>query len=200
TTRGPRNISVQIMGEVEPGKALRRDGAIIGDDIWVSGQLGDAAAAIACRRGELNLEPGALDRCRARLDWPAPRVALGLELRALAHSAIDLSDGLLGDLAHLCERSGVGASVEYAAVPCSADLRPLRDQAVVDRAILAGGDDYELCFSAAPERAGEIAALATTLDLPLTRIGGIVEGNHVALLDAAGRPLPVKDKGFDHFR
>ncbi len=200
TTRGPLNISVQIMGEVRQGRALRRDGAKIGDDIWVSGQLGDAAAAVAHRRGELNLEQAALDRCRIRLDWPTPRVALGLELNTLAHSAIDVSDGLLGDLAHICERSGVGAKVEYSAVPCSADLLPLRGQARVSRAILAGGDDYELCFTAVPERADEIEALSTTLDVALTRIGRIVEGNAVAVFDAAGRPLPVKDPGFDHFR
>jgi thiamine-monophosphate kinase len=200
TTRGPLNISVQIMGEVGRGKALRRDGAKVGDDIWVSGQLGDAAAAVAHRRGELTLEPPVFDRCRIRLDWPTPRVALGLELSALAHSAIDVSDGLLGDLAHICERSGVGAKVEYSAVPCSADLRSLRDHARGMRAILAGGDDYELCFTAAPERAAGIEALSTTLDIALTRIGRIVEGNAVTVFDAAGRPLSVKDKGFDHFR
>jgi thiamine-monophosphate kinase len=200
TTRGPRNICVQIMGEVRRGTALRRDGAKIGDDVWVSGQLGDAAAAVAHRRGELNLEPAALDHCRIRLDWPTPRIALGLELIALAHSAIDISDGLLGDLAHICERSGVGAKVEYSAVPCSADLRPLRDQARVSRAILAGGDDYELCFTAAPGRAAEIEALAVTLDIALTRVGSIVDGDAVAVFDAAGRPLPVEEKGFDHFR
>jgi thiamine-monophosphate kinase len=200
TTRGPRNICVQIMGEVGQGKALRRDGARIGDDIWVSGQLGDAAAAVAHRHGELNLEPAALERCRTRLDWPTPRIALGQELGALAHSAIDVSDGLLGDLAHICERSGVGAQVEFSAVPCSADLRPLRDQERVGRAILAGGDDYELCFTAAPGIASEIEALSVTLDIALTRIGRIVNGKEVAVLDAAGRPLAVKDKGFDHFR
>ena len=200
TTRGPRNISVQIMGEVRRGRALRRDGAKIGDDIWVSGQLGDAAAAVAHRRGKLTLEPAALDHCRIRLDWPTPRIALGLELSALANSAIDLSDGLLGDLAHICERSGVGAEVAYPAVPCSGDLQPLRDCAPVMHAILAGGDDYELCFTAAPGRAAEIEALSVTLDIALTRIGSIVDGNAVAVFDAAGRSLPVEDKGFDHFR
>jgi thiamine-monophosphate kinase len=123
-----------------------------------------------------------------------------MELSALAHSAIDVSDGLLGDLAHICERSGVGAEVEYDAVPCSADLRPLRDRARGMRAILAGGDDYELCFTAAPERAAGIKALSATLDVALARIGRIVEGHAIAVLDAGGRPLPVKDKGFDHFR
>ena len=200
TTRGPLNISVQIMGEVRQGRALRRDGAIIGDDIWVSGQLGDAAAAVAYRRGKLNLEPAALERCRLRLDWPTPRIALGQELAALAHSAIDVSDGLLGDLAHICQRSGVGARVEYSAVPCSADLRLLREEAQVRRAILAGGDDYELCFTAAPHSAAGIEKLSTTLDIALTRVGTIVEGNAVSVFDADGRPLSVKDRGFDHFR
>jgi len=200
TTRGPLTICVQIMGEVGQGKALRRDGARIGDDIWVSGELGDAAAAVAHRCGELNLEQAALERCRLRLDLPTPRIALGLELGGLASSVIDVSDGLLGDLAHICERSGVGAEIEYSAVPCSADLRSLRDQERVNRAILAGGDDYELCFTAAAERAAEIEALAITLDIALTRIGGIIEGSAVSVFDAAGRPLPVRDKGFDHFR
>ncbi len=200
TTRGPRSISVQIMGEVTRGRALLRSGAKVGDDIWVSGQLGDAAAALAQRRGELSLESPALERCRLRLDWPMPRVALGLELFDLAHSAIDLSDGLLGDLAHICERSGVGAEVEYAAVPCSADLLVMRDHAPVMRAVLAGGDDYELCFTATPHSAAGIEALAGTLDIALTRIGRIVAGAAVSVLDAAGRPLPVGEKGFDHFR
>ena len=200
TTRGPLNISVQMMGEVRAGRALRRDGAKVGDDIWVSSQLGDAAAAVSHRRGELNLEPAALERCRIRLDWPTPRIALGLELAALAHSAIDVSDGLLGDLAHICQRSGVGAKVEYSAVPCSADLRPLRDQARVRRAILAGGDDYELCFTASPQSVAVIEELSTTLDIALTRIGTIVEGDAVSVFDAAGRPLSARDRGFDHFR
>src|SRR5258706_1759883 len=139
TTRGPLNISVQVMGEVRQGRALRRDGAKIGDDIWGSGQIGDAAAAGAHRSGELNLEPAALDRCRLRLDWPTPRVALGLELCALANSAIDVSDGLLGDLPHICERSGVGAQGEYAAVPCFPVLLPLRSRGPVMPAGLARG-------------------------------------------------------------
>jgi thiamine-monophosphate kinase len=117
TTRGPRNICVQIMGEIAQGRALRRSGAHIGDDIWVSGQLGDAAAAVAHRRGELDLDPAVLEHCRIRLDWPTPRIALGLELSVLASSAIDVSDGLLGDLAHICECSHVGAQIDLTAVP-----------------------------------------------------------------------------------
>lgn len=200
TTRGPRNICVQIMGEVRKGKALRRDGAKVGDDIWVSGELGDAAMAVAYRRDELVLDNAMLDRCIGKLDWPAPRIALGLELGALANSAIDISDGLLGDLAHICERSGVGARVEHSAVPCSADLRALSDRGRVDRAIFSGGDDYELCFTAASARASEIEALSTTLELRLTRIGRVVEGNAVVVADDSGRALAMKESGFDHFR
>jgi thiamine-monophosphate kinase len=200
TTRGPLTICVQIMGEVRRGHALRRDGAKPGDDIWVSGELGAAAAAVAHRRGVLQLAPAVSERCQLRLDWPTPRVALGLELGALAHSAIDLSDGLLGDLAHICERSGVGARVESAAVPCPLDLRALRDDPHVNDAILAGGDDYELCFTAAPARAADIEALAATMDVPLTRVGGIMAGDKVELLDATGRVQSAKGKGYDHFR
>jgi thiamine-monophosphate kinase len=200
TTRGPRNICVQIMGEVASGQALRRDGAKIGDDIWVSGELGAAAAAVAHRRGEMNLPPAVFEQCRVRLDWPAPRVALGLELSALANSAIDVSDGLVGDLAHICERSGVGAQIHSAAVPCASVLQPLRHQPSVTRATLTGGDDYELCFTASPSRAAEITALSATLEIELTRIGSIVDGNKVSVLDASGCPLSVEDNGFDHFR
>ncbi|MEO8165458.1 MAG: thiamine-phosphate kinase [Betaproteobacteria bacterium] len=200
TTRGPRTICVQIMGEVRQGRALRRDGAKVGDDIWVSGQLGEAAAALAHTRGELNLSPAAFERCRRRLDWPTPCVALGLELRGLARSAIDVSDGLLSDLGHICERSGAGAEVRYVDVPCSADLQPLRDNPAVMRAVLSGGDDYELCFTAAAQSAEAIASIAARLKLDLTRIGRIVAGDAVAVVDASGQQLPLKVTGFDHFR
>jgi thiamine-monophosphate kinase len=200
TTRGPLTLNVQVMGEVAKGKALRRDGAKVGDEVWVSGTLGDAAAAVAHRRGELVLDAGTLERCRNKLDWPAPRVALGRELISLAHSTIDVSDGLVGDLGHICERSHVGAVIEYAAVPSSADLRALKNKPRVDRAILAGGDDYELCFTADPSGASQIEALATTLELALTRIGRIVEGDAVTVRNESGGILPIKEGGFDHFR
>lgn len=200
TTRGPLTLNVQIMGEVAKGKALRRDGAKVGDEVWVSGTLGDAAAAVAHRRGELVLDAATLERCRNKLDWPAPRVALGRELIMLAHSAIDISDGLVGDLGHICERSHVGAVVEYAAIPASADLRALKNNPRVERAILAGGDDYELCFTADPSRAPQIAALAATLELALTRIGRIVAGDAVTVRNEAGGILPIEEGGFDHFR
>lgn len=200
TTRGPRNICVQVMGEVRRGAALRRDGAKAGDDVWISGHLGAAAAAVAHRKGRLDLSVDALRHCLARLDRPVPRVALGGGLVGVANSAIDVSDGLIGDLGHICERSGVGAEIDFSAIPCSAELMPLRHHAAMTRAILAGGDDYELCFTAGPGQRAAIAMLAASLDIPLTRIGRITEGDAVVLRDEKGQPIALLDKGFDHFR
>ena len=200
TARGPRNICVQIMGEVPHGRALRRDGARVGDDVWVSGHLGDAAAAVAHRKGDLRLRGSLLAHCIARLDRPTPRVALGRMLVGVANSAIDISDGLVADLGHICQRSGVGAAIEFAAVPCSAELMPLRGQALVTKAILSGGDDYELCFTAVAGRKSEIEALSGQAGLALSRIGRIVAGNRVVVNDQAGNPMSAKDGGFDHFR
>lgn len=200
TTRGPRNICVQVMGEVAQGRALRRDGARVGDDVWVSGHLGDAAAAVAHRRGDLRLRGSGLEHCLARLDKPTPRIELGRKLVGLASGAIDISDGLLADLGHICERSGVGAALDFAAVPSSAELMPLRHHAPVISAILAGGDDYELCFTAAPGRRMAIEALSGSLHIALSCIGKIVEGNVVGVRGENGQPINLKQEGFDHFR
>jgi thiamine-monophosphate kinase len=200
TTRGPRNICVQVMGEVAQGRALRRDGARPGDDVWVSGHLGDAAVAVAHRKGELLLREPLLGHCLARMDRPTPRVELGGRLTGLASSAIDISDGLLGDLGHICERSRVGAEIGFEQIPCSAELMPLRHHAPVTRAILAGGDDYELCFTAAPGNRSGIDSLAGSLGLALTRIGRITEGGAVTVRDEKGQPMVPQEKGFDHFR
>jgi len=200
TARGPRNICVQIMGEVPHGRALRRDGAKVGDDVWVSGHVGDAAAAVAHLKGDLRLRGSSLAHCLARLNRPAPRVALGRMLVGAANSAIDISDGLVADLGHICERSGVGAVIEFAAVPCSAELMPLREQALVTRAILTGGDDYELCFTAVAGRRSEIEALSGQAGLALSRAGRIVTGKGVVVVDQTGKSMSVKDGGFDHFR
>ncbi len=173
TTRGPLNICVQIMGEVPRGTALRRDGARPGDDIWVSGVLGDAALALAALERRIRLAPAELDWCSARLHRPQPRVALGVALRRVARSAIDVSDGLLADLGHIVERSGVAAEIELVALPASKVLQRYLDRVVACRALLAGGDDYELCFTA-PARARErIRRIGTRVGVPLTRIGVI---------------------------
>jgi thiamine-monophosphate kinase len=200
TTRGPRNLCVQIMGEVEAGKALRRNGAKPGDDIWVSGHLGDAAAAVAHRKGELQLRGAALAHCMGRLDKPAPRVELGRGLVGVAHAAIDISDGLVADLGHICEQSGVGAQVAFDSIPCSPELMSLRGYEPVVRALLAGGDDYELCFTAPRGERGNIDALSGTMGLPLNLVGTIVPGTGVEVLDGQGRSMTLEAKGFDHFR
>ena len=196
TTRGPLTVCITVLGEVPPGAALRRDAAQPDDDIWVSGTLGAAALAVHDRAAGRSRETP--DRAAARLDWPEPRVALGLSLRHVARAAIDLSDGLTGDLGHILDRSRVGAELDWPALPVDASLDG-RPDALRRRLALAGGDDYELLFSAAPENRSAIEAIGRRLDLPLARVGRIVAGEGLRLRDARGRPLPVDAHGFDHF-
>jgi len=199
TTGGPLNLSVTIMGEVPAGMALRRSGARVGDDIWVSGKLGDAALALAHLQGSLVLSKEDAARCLSALHDPTPRVALGEALLGFAHSAIDISDGLLADLGHILECSGVAAQIEFAAVPASATLlRQLSDPAA-RACLLAGGDDYELCFTAAAARQGEIAVIGQRLGVPLTRIGAIHTGGGLHLRDESGKEMLIGKTGFDHF-
>jgi thiamine-monophosphate kinase len=200
TTRGPLNICVQILGEVPAGQALLRSGACSGDEVWVSGVLGDAALALAHSRGEVQLQPQELDYVRARLDRPTPRVGLGNALRGLISSAIDVSDGLLADAGHLAERSGVRLVIQWLAVPLSPVALRFRDQPWLQRCALAGGDDYELCFTAAPSRHGEIVDLELRLGVVLTCIGRVEPGSGVTAVDAAGQALALRELGFDHFR
>ncbi len=199
TTSGPLNLSVQIMGEVPAGQALRRDGARLGDDIWVSGDIGEAALGLAHLQGGVVLAEAARMAAIARLEQPSPRIELGLALRGIAHSAIDLSDGLLGDLGHILERSGCGARIDVAALPASDCLAPLlRSEPGWDYQ-LAGGDDYELCFTAPPARREQVVALQQALSLKLTRIGEITAtGLEVRAPD--GQLHQPKRHSFDHFR
>ena len=199
TTRGPLNLCLTALGEVPQGTALRRDGAQVGDDIWVSGQPGLASLGLAQLQGRVELAEALASRCVDALQRPVPRVALGLTLRdgRLAHAAIDVSDGLLADLGHIAERSSVAAEVCVAQLP---SLPAGVDPALARDCQLAGGDDYELVFTAAPAARASIATLAATLDLPLWRIGQIVAGSGtVRLLDHAGAEVPLARKGFDHF-
>jgi thiamine-monophosphate kinase len=204
TTRGPLNICVQIMGEVPRGRALRRDGARAGDDIWVSGALGDAALALAVRRGRILAAPRERRALMHRLDAPAPRVGLGIALRGIARSAIDISDGLIADLGHICERSRVAAVVGLPDLPCSALLKRRLDRPAARAALLSGGDDYELCFTAGRGQREAIDRLVRRLRLKLTRIGRIARRRRgaplVTVLDAAGRPIAAKRAGYDHFK
>ena len=184
TTRGPLAVCVTILGEVPAGKALRRDGARVGDDIWVSGELGGAAYGLR----------GTNDAMAAmRLHAPEPRVALGERLRGVATAAIDVSDGFAQDLGHILERSGVGASVEYARLPKHA----IADAQTERRCVLAGGDDYELLFTAPAGRRAAVEKLGGTV--AVTRVGVICEASEgLAVLDAHGAPMPLA-RGFDHF-
>lgn len=203
TTRGPLNICVQIIGEVPARQALCRDGAKAGDDIWVSGTLGDAALAVAARSRRITLKPAERVQAVKRLDWPEPRVALGLALRGVARSAIDVSDGLIADLGHVCERSRVAAVVAFDQLPASALLRRHRQSPVARSSMMAGGDDYELCFTAPPAKRAAVERAAARGRVRVTRIGRVIRAPEgvcsVVVVDHDGLPLPVTSRGFDHF-
>jgi len=201
TTRGPLCINVTIFGEVPAGQALLRSGARAGDELWVSGTLGDARLALEAFRGTLSLPAAVFEAARLRMEAPQPRVALGLALRGIATSAIDISDGLLGDLGHVLRRSGLGASIAAQAAAGLLAARgqlPLTDAQVRDL-VLAGGDDYELAFTAPPERRPQVEAAAAQADTRVTRIGRIEAKAGLRVLDAAGHLLPTHATGFDHF-
>jgi thiamine-monophosphate kinase len=186
TTRGPLTLCVAILGEVPAGLALMRGGARPGDDIWVSGELGGAALALA--------QPGNTAAAK-RLHQPEPRVELGERLRGIAHAAIDVSDGFAQDLGHILERSGVGAVVRYADLP----KVPCADGVLQQRCVLSGGDDYELVFTAPQPVRAQVEALSTMLGLALTRVGAIQPGEpKLQLLDAQGKPM-MAARGYDHF-
>ena len=203
TTRGPLSICVQIMGEVLLGKALRRSGAKVLDDIWVSGFVGDAALAVAAKKKKLTLTPTHWSSCEKRLDRPTPRVSLGLALQSIAHSAIDVSDGLVGDLQHICEASGLAAVVELECLPQSSAMRCWSGKALGLQALLSGGDDYELCFTAPVSRRAAVRRVGQKEKVPLTRIGRMISPPlgvcAVAVTDKEGIPIALKRRGFDHF-
>lgn len=198
TTRGPLNLSLQIMGEVAPEQALRRDLAVPGDDIWISGQVGEAALALRYLQQQVTLPAEHIESALLRLQAPQPRVSLGLALTQYSRCAIDISDGLVADLGHICAASACAAEIQLTALTRSALMHSIgRDLAT--QLMLAGGDDYELCFTAAPAHADAIIQLSQQLGLALTRIGRIVPGSGVRVLQADGQPLPQVFKGFDHF-
>lgn len=200
TTRSPQGvvITITVMGAVPQGQALLRSGARPGDDLWVSGVLGDAAFGLAVRTGEASATGEAAAGIE-RLERPQPRVALGRALRRLATSAIDVSDGLLGDLGHILERSAVGASVAWHRVPRSAELRrqPEADQL---RWALTGGDDYELLFTAPAGRREDVERAAAGAATAVTRIGAMTTTGRLELVDADGRAMDTAPRAFDHFR
>ncbi len=202
TTRGPRNFCLTIAGEVPAGTALTRAGAKVGDEVHVSGELGDAALALAALQHRLTLDAEPMRRARARLETPEPRVELGQRLRGVATSAIDISDGLTGDLAHVLARSGVGATIELAAIPRSpatASLLAGPHRGAGLAILLAGGDDYELCFTAPPAARDALARISKDLGVPLTRIGTVTTGEELVVRDEDGERLTTLPRAFDHF-
>jgi len=199
TTRGPLTICVTVFGEVPQGQALLRSGARPGDDIYVSGTLGDARLALEVFRGTLSVAADVFEIARARMEQPTPRVALGQALRGIATSAIDISDGLLGDLGHVLRQSGVGASIQ---TETAAGLMAAAGQLDADRQleyVLAGGDDYELAFTAPPAQREAVQTAAKRSDTAVTRIGQIESAADIRLLDGQGRPVQKHYGSFDHF-
>jgi thiamine-monophosphate kinase len=216
TTQGPLNICITILGEVPAGAALLRSGARAGDDIYVSGavvngaceMLGQARMALEVARGTLALDAAAGTQARARLETPTPRVALGLALRGIAHSAIDVSDGLLGDLGHILCASGCGATLQadliatnlIAACADNTLAKGLFDLNFARKMTLAGGDDYELVFTAPPSARAAVAQAAAATQATATRIGQVDAEQGVRLLDAQGQPITQRYDSFDHFK
>jgi thiamine-monophosphate kinase len=207
TTRGPLNVCVTAIGEIEPGRALRRDGARAGDLIWVSGRPGLAALGLAQLQGRVELPERWRRLCVGALEKPRPRVALGYALTGVATAAIDVSDGLLADLGHIGERSGLAADVRLVQLPHLRDLAGSGEAYDADlRRIalecqLAGGDDYELCFTTPPGATQAVAAIAARLELPLWCIGAMGAGTPgaVTVYDPDGQPVAFDNKGYDHF-
>ena len=206
TTQGPLNLCVTVFGEVPTGQALLRSGARVGDDIYVSGTPGEARLALDALRGRLALPPAALQQLRPRLEQPTPRVALGLALRGVASSAIDVSDGLLGDLGHILKASGVGACVDattatnlLAASAQQAGATADFDAQTLMQCALAGGDDYELVFTAPPAQQAAVQAAAQASGTRATRIGRVEPAPGLRVVDGQGQPVAQHFASFDHF-
>jgi len=211
TTQGPLNICITAFGEVPPGDALLRQNAQVGDDIYISGTVGDARLALEVFRGTQSLDAHAFEWVRARMEMPTPRIALGMGLRAIANAAIDMSDGLLGDLGHILQRSQVGAQIDTAWLQHSntcgedaqaAGISPVLAQLPWNKRIdfaLAGGDDYELCFTAPVHQREMVHAAAWESNTPITRIGRITETQGLVVMGPEGQPITRRFASFDHF-
>lgn len=203
TTSGPLNICVQIIGEVNQGQWLRRSGAEPGDDIWVSGCLGDAALALKHHLHELVLTDEEFAYCSSALDMPSARVALGQRLIELAHSAIDISDGLIADLGHILSCSARSATVELEMVPGSEIMKRYLPSPLAVECLMAGGDDYELCFTAPKGNQSAIRQLGQELQVPLSIVGEIKPQktlkSELIIYGSKGEKIVMEKKGYDHF-
>ncbi len=201
TTKGPLTICITIFGEIPPGLALRRDAAQAGDDIWVSGTLGAARMALAVYRHELSIDVAMQHAAAARLHTPTPRIPLGLALRGIAHAAIDISDGLIGDLGHILDRSKLGGTLNVDALP-HGDILAVLPPEMRRRFTLAGGDDYELCFTAPTTNRAAVLAAAQSAATAVTRVGTIDASPGLRLIDANGAMINLQSlalSSFDHF-
>ena len=199
TTAGPLNLNITAMGEVPAGQALLRSGARVGDDLWVSGTLGDARLALEVFRGTLSLSAAQFDEVRLRMEMPEPRVALGKALRGLATSAVDVSDGLAGDLGHVLQRSNVGATLRLADLPRSAVLGAMPED-LQRLCLLTGGDDYELVFTAPPDARQRVLEAGRAAGTPVYRIGRIESAPGLRVVDGLGHPVQDLPRSFDHFK
>lgn len=198
TTRGPLTINVTIMGEVTHGAAITRSGAQINDDIWVSGELGSAALALAHLQDRMYLSETSFSHALHHLQLPQPKLALGLALQGIASSCIDISDGLLADLGHILSASRLGAELNYAAMPIMKEMQSQHLNPFVQQCVLSGGDDYELCFTAPLHCRETIIKLSQTLELPISLIGKTTNGSELNI-SHQGETLSIHTKGFDHF-
>ena len=199
TTRGPLTICITVFGEVGEGRALLRSGARAGDDLYASGTLGDARLALEAFRGNVALGADAFVAARRAMELPQPRVALGQALLGLATSAIDVSDGFVGDLGHVLRRSRVGAVVDVDAVPRS-DVLATQAEALQRECLLHGGDDYELVFTAPAARRDDVLRAGESAGVAVTRIGRIEAGSGLVGVDREGRRVELEGASFDHFR
>lgn len=202
TTRGPLSVSVVVHGLVAPGKALRRDGARVGDAVLVTGTLGDAAAGLQLARhaqGDPDDRAHMREFLAARLNRPTPRLAAGAALRDQASACIDISDGLLADLGHICAQSGVGAEIDPSLLPRSSALMGLFDDTATAQFALVGGDDYELCFTVAQKDLANVQGDLARLGCGVTRIGRIVAGAGVRVSGADGEWQMIEQQGWEHF-
>ncbi len=201
TTQGPLNIAITVLGDVPVGKSILRSGAQVGDDLYVSGYLGDARLALEAFRGHVSLPQAVFDQARLRMETPTPRVALGQALRGIAHGMADISDGLLGDLKHILKASHLGGEIRLSATSTLMGTSGLwscpEDLAMT--CVLSGGDDYELVFTASPAAAAQVQSVAQGTHTRITRIGRITESHGIVLRDAAGQALNRHFPSFDHF-
>jgi thiamine-monophosphate kinase len=199
-TPGVTTINVAAIGEVPSGKMLMRSGAKLGDDVWVSGTIGDAALGLKLLKGDsLALSKAHRASVVARYRVPEPRSAVGSALTSLAHACIDVSDGLIADLGHICEVSGVGVEIAVRDVPLSKAAKAAIQQGVNATELLSGGDDYELAFAAPPSARGRLLDLAAETKVALTRIGRVVAGRGATALGAEGKPVRIGRAGYTHF-